>query len=223
MKWRDSDLVLCSSATFPDNRKTIFSDAVYNSVDDIARCLSSTVISGFTYPWGKLYRNSIIKREQLRFDCDLFSGEDTLFNNKYLLYIHSITLSSYEGYIYTQGRTGQLSGRAVTSGYLLAASTQINATYSALENKYHVDLKFAKSDLIQFYLHRYISSLHNEGITSMAGKLKDICEHGLVHETFYENYRSRKGKVQLMFDFLARSKYYYLLAIFNKTVGRFFF
>ncbi|WP_293916036.1 MULTISPECIES: glycosyltransferase [unclassified Sphingobacterium] len=223
MKWRDSDLVLCSSATFPDNRKTIFSDAVYNSVDDIGRCLSSTVVSGFTYPWGKLYRSSIIKREQLRFDCDLFSGEDTLFNNKYLLHINSLKVSSYEGYVYTHGRIGQLSSKWVTAGYLLDASTRINVTYSALENKYHVDLKFAKSDLIQFFLHRYISSLHNEGITSMAAKLKDICEHGLVHEIFYENYGNRKGKVQRMFDLLAQCKYYYLLVIFNKTIGRFFF
>ncbi|MGJ1387080.1 glycosyltransferase family 2 protein [Sphingobacterium spiritivorum] len=223
MKFNGADLVLCSSITFPKNKKTIFEDAVYNSDYDIGTCLSKYIVAGFTYPWGKLYRKSIIKDQKLKFNSDLYIGEDTLFINQYLLHINSLKLTSYTGYIYTQGRKGQLSGKTITDKYLIDASACINASYTALENRFHIDLKFAKYDLIQFYLHRYISSLYNDRLVSMKIKLRNICEKAMVNEIFYENHGNRKGKVQRIFDFLARNKFYYPLAVFNRTVGRYFF
>ena len=223
MKFCEADLVLCSSVTFPKNKKTIFQDAMYSAADDIGTCLSKYIVAGFTYPWGKLYRNSIIKDQKLKFDSNLYIGEDTLFINQYLLHVNSLKLSSYTGYIYTQGRKGQLSGKAITDTYLIDASTRINASYTALENRFHIDLKSAKFDLIQFYLHRYISSLYNEEMVSMKIKLRNICEKAMVNELFYENLGNRKGKVQRIFDFLARHRFYYSLVVFNRTVGRYFF
>ena len=39
-----------------------------------------------TVPWGKLYRTSIIKDQELKFDPRIRLGEDLVFNLNYLLY-----------------------------------------------------------------------------------------------------------------------------------------
>lgn len=54
----------------------------------------------FTTPGGKLFRTTIIKRENIRFDTNISSGEDTLFFLTYFSCVKRMRLSSQEFYHY---------------------------------------------------------------------------------------------------------------------------
>lgn len=51
-------------------------------------------------PWGKFYRNDIIKEHQLRFPEDIDFKEDEIFNYRYLKYVQSLEVCDYIGYNY---------------------------------------------------------------------------------------------------------------------------
>ena len=94
----------------------------------------------FYHPWRKLYKRSIINNNQLRFDENIFYGEDTLFILKYLCYVDTIEITSCISYIYTSPVSGKK--------YLMNLN----------ELEYHIslfDLNLLKLEQIKsFQLHR---------------------------------------------------------------------
>ena len=57
----------------------------------------------FTVPWGKMYRNSIIQDNGLRFDRNIRLAEDMVFNLEYLKQCHIVRTIPSTGYIYDEG------------------------------------------------------------------------------------------------------------------------
>ena len=62
--------------------------------------LNSNTSSFFLSVWGKLYNIDVIKKNNIKFDEDIFLYEDMLFNLKYLNCINNATLSSKIIYYY---------------------------------------------------------------------------------------------------------------------------
>ena len=54
----------------------------------------------FRVPWCKLFKKKIIDKQNIRFDCSLVFGEDTIFVNSYLLYCNSIRVCKEYCYNY---------------------------------------------------------------------------------------------------------------------------
>lgn len=54
----------------------------------------------FYSPWGKFFKNDIIQSHKLRFDKDLYVGEDALFNIRYLKYVKQVYLYPPSVYYY---------------------------------------------------------------------------------------------------------------------------
>lgn len=61
----------------------------------------------FYHPWRKLYKGSIINNNKLRFDENIFYGEDTSFILKYLCYVNTIEITSCTSYIYSSPISGE--------------------------------------------------------------------------------------------------------------------
>ena len=223
MKHCHFDLVLCSSITHPGNKVLLFPEQTFSQTSAIALGLKKYMRVGFTTPWGKLFRTEIIKKQGLTFDNSLSVGEDTLFVNQYLTHISSLRFLSYAGYIYTVGDSTHLSRKAISYPYLIQSLEKILPSYVALETKYGVNLGWYKHDLIQFFLHRCLPSASTGGIRHTVQELKTLCEYPLINHTFYENRGGTKGRLQKVFDYLARHKQYFWLALLTKTAGKAYF
>ena len=223
MQYSHCDMVLCSSTTHPTNKPRLFPEQTFTGTEAIALALQEHMGTGFANPWGKLYKTEIIKKCGLTFDVSLSVGEDTLFVNQYLNHIDSLQFVAYLGYIYTVGNTTHLSRRAISYPYLIRSLGEILPSYTALEAKYQVNLRWHKHELIQFFLHRCLPSVASGSIRHTARGLKTVCEYPLINDTFYESRGGNKGKMQRLFDCLARHKQYYWLALFTKTVGKGYF
>lgn len=54
----------------------------------------------FCYPWGKLYKQEIIKSNNIRFNPKIFLGEDLCFVLDYLSFCSNVILVPYNNYLY---------------------------------------------------------------------------------------------------------------------------
>lgn len=54
----------------------------------------------FMYPWGKLYRTKIIRKNQVYFPLGIPYGEDIRFNLQYFRYVERYTVQSFSAVIY---------------------------------------------------------------------------------------------------------------------------
>ena len=100
MKYRDCDLVQCSTLAEPTGSSYLFDDSYFVGKHGIRQCLSKYIYPELTVPFGRLYRSAIQRENRLFFDTCLYSGEDTLWVSQYLLYVRSVRTSSYAGYVY---------------------------------------------------------------------------------------------------------------------------
>lgn len=94
----NADLVTTGYETFGnDNNSTnrfSYKDNIYSG-QTISTCLSSVLNdTPVRSPWGKLYKNNIIKNNKIYFNTSLRIAEDTVFVQTYLLYCHTIAFQS---------------------------------------------------------------------------------------------------------------------------------
>lgn len=97
-----SDLVVCDYKTNNRSCSVIRCDQI-NTVEGVKEHLNK-YLSDVIYrcPWGKFFRNIIIKQNKLRFDERLTFAEDSLFVINYLLYVKSISFYHEGKYFYTE-------------------------------------------------------------------------------------------------------------------------
>ena len=68
----------------------------------IEQVIAMELIPLFGYLWNSVYKMSVIKANQLRFDKTLKVNEDFAFNMQYLSFVHNMKCLSYCGYHYTK-------------------------------------------------------------------------------------------------------------------------
>lgn len=72
-------------------------------------CLLIATMPLITSPVSKLYRTSILRENDIRFDESFSYGEDRDFNLKYLGVVQSVRSIGYKGYLYRKGLDNSLS------------------------------------------------------------------------------------------------------------------
>lgn len=108
MQFSDCDLVICgfkikNGITFqPDIRRI--------EILKISQEFQNLIENPYYLdtPWCKLFRHDIIKENNIIFNENMKLSEDTLFCYNYLLYVSTIGISNYIGYIY-DGKWGGIS------------------------------------------------------------------------------------------------------------------
>lgn len=102
-KQNDADLVCCTFLMYCENndiKKSSIADKFIElskiKADEMEIFLSNL----FSGPCTKLYRNNIIKKHNILFDVDIYSGEDTIFVHEYLSMCSSVQCSNTIVYNY---------------------------------------------------------------------------------------------------------------------------
>lgn len=73
MKYRDCDLVQCSTLAEPTGSSYLFDDSYFVGKHGIRQCLSKYIYPELTVPFGRLYRSAIQRENRLFFDTCLYS------------------------------------------------------------------------------------------------------------------------------------------------------
>lgn len=71
-----------------------------NTVEDIRNEFFRQKLVNNGYPWGKLYKTSIIRDNNLRYNEQMSINEDQLFVMQYILLIHSLSITENQTYQY---------------------------------------------------------------------------------------------------------------------------
>jgi glycosyltransferase involved in cell wall biosynthesis len=104
-KYKSYDLVFCGNKNIDgeDNVTLIHSTHLleaneYNSMGQTFINIESTKI--LDTPWAKLFKKSIIEKNNILFDLQVSYGEDKLFVFNYLVYVKDFIQIPYSGYLY---------------------------------------------------------------------------------------------------------------------------
>lgn len=83
-------------------------------IEEYGKSYNSVIING---PCSKLYKHSIIKQNNLKFDSALELGEDTVFVFNYLKYCKNIKMINEIGYIYNRKSNTSLMTKFIINRY----------------------------------------------------------------------------------------------------------
>lgn len=104
------------------------------------------------YPYGKLYKRSIIEENEIRFDERINNHEDHLFYLDYLRYCNSAHIESRVSYYYTYRHCSySLSHRVPNYRHLLIASDGFLQRFTFFFEKYAINDKHYITKLISEY------------------------------------------------------------------------
>ena len=186
MKYKSCDLVQCSLCLVPTGDNYLFADESFKGRKEVQRCLLRYIYPEFTGPVCKLYKSSVQKDNELFFDTYLSSGEDTLWVSQYLLYVDSIRVCSYCGYVYVCYPGDHLSQRGISYEHLVYTLHQLIVSYSNLENKYNIDLTHVHYSVIRYFYHKYIIYISDKNLVALKKGLKESCTNPLIRNVLYD-------------------------------------
>lgn len=108
-------------------------------------------------PWNKLYRTSIIKDNQLRFEPGIKIAEDTLFNTLYVLRANRIRMIDDRLYVYVE------SNSSITRNNLHAESESLCKVCEALGETLKEDYSSEEKEFLSnmYIMHASLCSMEN--------------------------------------------------------------
>lgn len=109
------DVVVCGNKMNDKRTMPAFSGEIKDGLRE--HVLQSILRGGLLYsPWNKIYKMSIIKKNNLRFASEMRFGEDLVFNLGYFEYVKSICYLQKALYIYARSESGASFTSAAFSG-----------------------------------------------------------------------------------------------------------
>jgi glycosyltransferase involved in cell wall biosynthesis len=214
------DVALTSYVILPSNIVRNYPEQKYLDLQDIGQCLHTHIYTGFSMPWAKLFKKSIIIRNSLYFDEKIFTGEDTLWVNQYLQKVRSVKLLSFEGYYYNRDNNN-LSRKGIAEDLFVYAINLLLPSYSMLEEAFQTDLTEWKLNVQMYFFHRYVIELSKHSIPYICNKLKMYHQSPLVRSMFYDDKYVLKGLRLCVFNFMMKQRLYFLLSFYVKFQKRY--
>lgn len=134
------------------------------SENDTDKLFSIYDLQEHTSPWGKLYRTSIVKNNNIRFCENMCFGEDAVFLYNFILYARNVFILNKADYCYRGEIEGSLSKRmnAVDDEYI--NYSHIYKIVGLLIKQKSITDKTALSKLnvlIEIYIWRILNSLYH--------------------------------------------------------------
>ncbi len=162
----DADLMICGIELFgATHTKQIPDSQLLQNTSEIYTWLSSNCHLGYVpSPWAKIYRTSIIKTFEIKYNTSIIRGEDAIFNFDYILHCESIKLFNIATYHYYY----IIEISSIGSKYAISAQTYYNHiralqnSVSKLEKRFNKKLTLIKKrhfgHLLPFFYY-YIKNL----------------------------------------------------------------
>lgn len=197
------DLVLASFRFIHPNHSTEhqYESCNYIGKKDVSHFICHTDFLRYQIPWDKMYRRSVIKEHNIKFDELLTLSEDRLFCYESLIYISGIATVSEITYIHDGTDTTSLSYRMPHANMQKHLYKRISDATSMIKNIYDISaddtLPLWKSNWSIFELLIRLSYNVNANIYKAAKKQKQLLE-----ETFnwqlYNQIKDSSAIVQYM-------------------------
>lgn len=128
-------------------------EAIAQYIDTEGRAIQGTSV------WGKLYKNSLVKENGVRFDTNIRFGEDTEFNLTLWPLCKSIKTvkSSNYNYYHEEGRTWELSAEEIRNKI-----RNLKEKYSHINEVFHSDISIERDVSITLSLYRFSDLMDDE-------------------------------------------------------------
>ena len=192
-----------------DNDLVIFSYLEIHHYIKIKRRVNKTFpnknnLRQYGYVWNKMYKKSIITKNNLLFSEDIKLVEDLNFNKKYLRYVKKIGFINNELYKYNRGSSQVLSKKHYDD-FLYLKEINIKDKLDIIGN----DKDYKRHLYLELIKHYLISEIRNN-------KKVDV-------EKIYIKYRNQIDKIENLslwekyYLFMLKNKYYKLLLITTRV------
>lgn len=182
--------------------------------DDFPKFLTEN-LRRLNFPFAKLFRLSIIRRENIRFDVQIRYGEDTLFVYSYLCNANCAQSYSFDLYHYVCENSNSLSKKHYEWEIYEYTLNRICSQIEKLENKYNWKGKEDKCIIAMCFVNmciRYIRlNLSKKEITKT---LQVIFENKYARLQIFDRDTYKKSLSRLLFDFLMKRRYFKLCSSF---------
>ncbi|MEE0974576.1 MAG: glycosyltransferase [Muribaculaceae bacterium] len=194
-----------------DENGNITETRIYNQIDincstDFDELFNRNILQKHNGPCAKLYSQNIIRQFNIKFQEDIISGEDTIFNYNYLIHCDSVKIVDTADYYY-MSRPGSLTTQGSFPLKFEKRSYQLyRMAIQNLTAKYKIGHPYIHEREC-FFMDKLINSIYAENInrSQRITELRDIS-----FETYKENKKSHsKKEAMLKFLLLTRSFYTY--------------
>lgn len=175
----NSDLIIYNwtATNKMDNKETIPPQYINisNTKSFLEEHLWKTV---FRSPWGKIYKNDIIKENKIRFNPKYKIGEDTLFVLQYLFFCQNMRVLSTSTYKYTINENNK---------YKYKQDVNISLSYLKDFWQHYKRLKCNNKKLLRLIYNFYYSITYNIKDKTIYNKwINDSYVILLLHELYYK-------------------------------------
>ena len=170
----------------------------------------------FTTPYSKLYKYEILKNENIRFNCKLTSGEDTLFVWTYLLYIDKIKTIDRFTYHYCITENGLSNKRISIDESMFAMDCFYKLLLEFQKKHKNFDIRVRHIWLVDQFFKKVINEevCENKIIYQRRKKISKILKNESFDCLVKDKAIMPKGLKRKIFDFLAKNKYLTLLTLY---------
>lgn len=145
---------------------------------EIAQMFYQTDILNHMTPWDKIFRRSVIKEHQIRFNENLAISEDRLFCYEFLRYVRGVAMSSAPTYLYDSTDSSSLSSKFNPFPMLSHRYEVLSAAMKELVKHYELkgeeSLSFINYDWSIFKSAIYAAEAENSNIIKAVKKQRQF-------------------------------------------------
>ena len=168
------------------------------------------------FPFAKIFRNSIIKNNNLKFNTKIHYGEDTLFVYSIMTYAKTIrtTPTAYYHYI-SYNSSNSLSKKHYSLESYLYTINQTCEQIERLEKIHNWNGYNSKNILVNNYLSthlRYIKNNYN--LIRIYKDLKQLLNNKYIKAQIYDTTSWKKSFERKLFDFFMKNKMYRVCSLY---------
>lgn len=182
IRLQSSDLCI-SGIQFINNETILLPPEEYIKIENVAELDNLLNKLYFTAPWGKVYKNEIIQKNNIRFNINLKIGEDTDFVLKYLLYINDIRFISRPLYHFFNDEKGKITKYTLTADEFITHTISIKTNLTVLCRKLNYTFPITNSVLMKYYSHLFYVYLMS--IPSYTTFKKEAWKYKVSHIDYY--------------------------------------
>lgn len=221
MSFTNYDFVLASYAYSPSGKNETFEDLSLTEIQEIGSFIRENIFKGFSTPWAKMFKTNIIKENNIYFESNISSGEDTLWVNEYATCINSLRVSSYIVYSY-QEDLSTLSKKGISEATLHHSITKLDQVVDSLEVKFSLNYEQFRQYQKLYFFNRYVGQIAISSIRNIYRSLKRISFEPSLNVLFVDPQNVIKKGLRLrVFNQLMNRHHFVLLACIVKLTKRY--
>jgi glycosyltransferase involved in cell wall biosynthesis len=210
------DLVITAYITHTKEKHIFQHVEVHKSIE--VKEIGDTIFSKtcFSVPWGKGFKNSIIKSNKIKFDTQMNSHEDTLFVYKYLANITYLSFTNKVCYHYRNHEEG-LSSKLIDFKEIEYGIRKFSSIISVLCIKCGINYK----EPLMLVACTYMSKINLYGSYKQNYRIvQNISTNSLLCSLFTDKQYIRKGKRRRIIDILFRFKQHHIISFITIITRR---